>query len=141
MNLSASLFLGGQHIIWKSSWFFCSYFLEKSYSSSSSSRWKILYKDWCRKNCITKMFFFSLCKNFKSQSLYLVSSKGGGRRYFFPSKNFLLQPEDFFFWFVFCFNLVAFFFYQKMKAQIKKNGFEPKPFWQNQGLNHRERRN
>lgn len=141
MNLSASLFFGRSTHHLKIIMIFCSYFLEKSYSSSSSSRWKILYKDWCRKNCITKMFFFSLCKNFKSQSLYLVSSKGGGRRYFFPSKNFLLQPEDFFFWFVFCFNLVAFFFYQNQKGSNKKNGFEPKPFWQNQGLNHRERRN
>ena len=129
MNLSASLFFGRSTHHLKIIMIFCSYFLEKSYSSSSSSRWKILYKDWCRKNCITKMcFFFSFCKNFKCQSLYLVSSRGEEDVTFFQAKIFCYNPKTFSFDLFFVFNLVAFFFYQNQKGSNKKKWLWAKTF-------------
>ena len=128
MNLSASLFFGRSTHHLKIIMIFCSYFLEKSYSSSSSSRWKILYKDWCRKNCITKMFFFSFCKIFKCQSLYLVSSRGEEDVTFFQAKIFCYNPKTFSFDLFFVLILWPFSSIKIRKAQIKKKWLWAKTF-------------
>jgi len=77
---------------------------------------------------LKNVVFFSFCKNFKCQSLYLVSSRGEEDVTFFQAKIFCYNPKTFSFDLFFVLILWPFSSIKIRKAQIKKNGFEPKPF-------------